>query len=100
MEHNDVGIHEFIAFCREVGAEPMIAANTGFGDAYSAAQEVEYCNAGAETIGGKMRVENGEAEPFGVKYWCVGNEMFGTWQLGFMQLQHYTQKHNRVAAKM
>jgi alpha-N-arabinofuranosidase len=32
-----------------------------------------------------------------VKYWCVGNEMFGPWQLGFMQMQHYTLKHNLVA---
>ena len=48
VEHNDVGIDEFIAFCREVNAEPMIAVNTGFGDDYSAAQEVEYCNGTAE----------------------------------------------------
>lgn len=100
VEHNDVGVDEFIDFCREVGAEPMIAANTGFGDAYSAAQEVEYCNGGGDTIGGSWRVKNGSAEPYNVKYWCVGNEMFGAWQLGFMQLAQYTQKHNLVAAAM
>jgi alpha-N-arabinofuranosidase len=100
VEHNDFGVDEFIDFCREVKAEPMIAANTGFGDAYSAAQEVEYCNGSAQTIGGAMRVENGQAEPYKVKYWCVGNEMFGPWQLGFMQLKHYTLKHNRVATAM
>ena len=77
----------------------MIAVNTGFGDAYSAAQEVEYCNGSAETIGGSWRAKNGHAEPYGVKYWCVGNEMFGPWQLGFMQLSHYVQKHNRVAQR-
>ncbi len=100
VEHNDVGIDEFIDFCREVGAEPMIAANTGFGDAYSAAQEVAYCNAPADTIGGSWRAKNGHPEPYHVRYWCVGNEMFGPWQLGFMQLAHYTQKHNRVARAM
>jgi alpha-N-arabinofuranosidase len=100
VEHNDFGTDEFIAFCREIGTEPMIAANTGFGDAYSAAQWVEYCNASAATIGGSWRAKNGHAEPYGVKHWCVGNEMFGPWQLGYMQLHHYVLKHNEVASAM
>jgi alpha-N-arabinofuranosidase len=78
----------------------MIAANTGFGDAYSAAQWVEYCNGETTTIGGGWRDENGSPDPYNVKYWCVGNEMFGNWQLGFMQLQHYVIKHNEVADAM
>lgn len=100
VEHNDFGTDEFIAFCREIKTEPMIAANTGFGDAYSAAQWVEYCNASAKTVGGGWRVKNGHPQPYGVKYWCVGNEMFGPWQLGFMQMEHYTLKHNLVADAM
>ncbi len=100
VEHNDFGTDEFIVFCREIGTEPMIAANTGFGDDYSAAQWVEYCNSPASTIGGGWRVKNGNPEPYQVKYWCVGNEMFGTWQLGFMQMQHYVQKHNLFADAM
>jgi alpha-L-arabinofuranosidase len=100
VEHNDFGTDEFIAFCRELNTEPMIAVNTGFGDAYSAAQWVEYCNASTKTIGGGWRAKNGNKSPYGVKYWCVGNEMFGPWQLGFMQMEHYTQKHNLVADAM
>ena len=100
VEHNDFGLDEFIDFCREVDAEPVIAVNTGFGDAYSAAQEVEYCNASAATVGGGWRAGNGHAKPYGVKYWCVGNEMWGPWQLGFMQLSQYTLKHNQVAEAM
>lgn len=100
VEHNDYGIDEFVDFCREVKAEPMIAANTGFGDAYSAGQEVEYCNGTADTVGGSWRAKNSNPKPFNVKYWCVGNEMFGPWQLGFMQLKQYTIKHNRVATAM
>lgn len=100
VEHNDFGTDEFIAFCHEIGTEPMIAANTGFGDAYSAAQWVEYCNRGADTIGGGWRIKNGHAQPYGVKFWCVGNEMFGPWQLGFMQMQHYVLKHNLFADAM
>lgn len=100
VEHNDFGTDEFIDFCKEIGTEPMIAANTGFGDAYSAAQWVEYCNASAQTIGGSWRAKNGHAEPYGVKKWCVGNEMWGAWQLGYMQLPHYVLKHNWVASAM
>jgi alpha-N-arabinofuranosidase len=100
VEHNDFGTDEFIAFCREVGAEPLIAVNTGFGDAYSAAQWVQYCNAGAATLAGRWRTQNGHEQPYGVKYWGVGNEMFGPWQLGFMQLKQYTIKHNIVADAM
>ncbi len=100
VEHNDFGLDEFIDFCREVGAEPMIAVNTGFGDAYSAAQQVEYTNAGPETVGGGWRVDHGNPEPFDVQWWCVGNEMWGPWQLGFMQLGHYTRKHNEVSRAM
>ena len=100
VEHNDFGTDEFIIFCREINTVPMIAANTGFGDAHSAAEWVDYCNSGADTTGGRYRIENGHKKPFNVKYWCVGNEMFGEWQLGFMQLSHYTIKHNLVAKAM
>ena len=100
VEHNDFGTDEFIAFCREINAVPMIAANTGFGDAHSAAEWVDYCNSGADTTGGRYRIANGHKKPFNVKHWCVGNEMFGNWQLGFMQLRHYTIKHNMVARAM
>jgi alpha-N-arabinofuranosidase len=100
VEHNDFGTDEFIAFCREIGTEPMIAASTGFGDPHSAAQWVEYCNSATSTLAGGWRAKNGNAKPYGVKYWCVGNEMFGPWQLGYMQLHHYTIKHNMTAAAM
>jgi alpha-N-arabinofuranosidase len=100
IETNDVGIDEFIELCRLINAEPMIAVNTGFGDAYSAAAEVEYCNGSAETLNGKWRAANGHPEPYGVKWWCVGNEMFGRWQLGYMDIGHYVLKHNWVVEKM
>ncbi len=100
VEYNDFGTDEFIDFCQEIGTAPVIAANTGFGDHYSAAQWVEYCNASSKTIGGSWRKANGHKEPFNVKYWCVGNEMWGNWQLGYMHLDHYVLKHNRTADAM
>jgi alpha-N-arabinofuranosidase len=100
IEPNDVGMHEFIRLCELIDSEPMIAVNTGFGDAYSAAAEVEYANGSAETPMGALRAKNGHPEPFGVTWWCVGNEMWGNWQLGYMRLEHYVLKHNWVEEKM
>lgn len=100
VEHNDFGMHEFIRFCELVGTEPWITVNTGFGDAYSAAAQLEYCNGAKDTLYGRQRAKNGSAKPFGVRYWGVGNEMWGEWQLGFMQLDHYKIKQNWVVDKM
>jgi alpha-N-arabinofuranosidase len=100
IDSNDVGIDEFLDLCHEIVAEPMIAVNTGFGDAYSAAQEVEYANGSKETVGGEWRVGNLHIKPYDVKYWCVGNEMYGAWQLGHLPLNQYVQKHNLVAEAM
>jgi alpha-N-arabinofuranosidase len=100
VEHNDFGFHEFIRFCRILGAEPLVTVNTGFGDAYSAAAQVEYANGSADTLMGALRAKDGDAEPFGVKYWCIGNEMWGNWQLGYMKLDHYVLKHNWIVDKM
>ncbi|MBI4660301.1 MAG: alpha-N-arabinofuranosidase [Verrucomicrobia bacterium] len=100
VEHNDFGMHEFIRFCRLINAEPWITINTGFGDAYSAAAQLEYCNGATGTFWGKRRAENGAPEPFRVKYWGIGNEMWGSWQLGYMRLEHYVLKQNWVVDKM
>ncbi len=100
VEHNDVGIHEFLAFCRLVNAEPYIAVNSGLGDATSAAEEVEYVNGAATTPMGKLRAANGRGEPWRCRFWSIGNEMYGNWQLGHMPLKDYVQKHNQFAAAM
>lgn len=100
IEPNDVGMHEFIRLCELINTEPMIAVNTGFGDAYSAAAELEYANGSSDTLMGKLRAENGHRDPFNVKWWCVGNEMWGRWQLGYMRLNHYVLKHNWVEEMM
>ena len=100
IEHNDFGLDEFLTFCREIDTEPMIAVNSGFGDDYSAAQEVEYANGSTDTLMGQWRTANGHPEPYDVTWWCVGNEMFGTWQLGYMALNQYVLKHNLFAKAM
>ena len=100
LEHNDFGTHEFLDLCREIGTEPLIVVNTGFGDANSAAAWVEYVNGSPDTPMGRLRVVNGRKEPWGVVWWGIGNEMYGNWQLGHMALGQYVVKHNEVVKKM
>ncbi|MGB7581463.1 MAG: alpha-L-arabinofuranosidase C-terminal domain-containing protein, partial [Sedimentisphaerales bacterium] len=97
IEHNDVGIHEFMDLMGLIGAQPYVAINTGRGTIEEAAAEVEYFNGSADTPMGKLRAQNGHPEPWGVKWWAVGNEMFGDWQLGHIPLAEYVKKHNLVA---
>ncbi|MGA2571345.1 MAG: hypothetical protein ABSF23_12565 [Terracidiphilus sp.] len=100
VESNDVGLHDFVALCRLVGAEPDLAIDSGFGSAREAAEEVEYCNGSVATRMGKMRAENGHPEPFNVRYWTIGNEMYGPWQYGHMSLDQYWVKHNYIVEAM
>lgn len=100
IEPNDFGLHEFIDFCKVINTEPLVVVNTGFGDAFSAAQWVEYCNGSSRTEQGAKRAANGSEKPFGIKWWGIGNEMFGDWQLGYMNVNQYTVKHNQFYERM
>jgi alpha-N-arabinofuranosidase len=100
VESNDVGLHEFIALCRLLGAEPDLTINSGFGSAREAAEQVEYCNMPVTTRLGKMRADNGHPEPFNIRLWTIGNEMYGPWQFGRMSLNQYWEKHNRIVEAM
>lgn len=100
LEYNDVGIDEFMNLCRLLGAEANIAVNTGLGTAEMAAEEVEYVNGESNTKMGRWRKSNGNTEPYKVRLWAIGNEMFGDWQLGHMPIEDYVKKHNQVAKAM
>ena len=100
IEANDVGLDEFMVLCREIDAEPYIAVNTGLGGAEAAAQEVEYVNGAPTTTHGGRREANGHPKAYGVKWWGIGNEMYGDWQLGHMPLAEYLKKHNHVVDAM
>jgi len=97
---NDVGTDEFMALCRLTEVEPYITVNSGFGDARSAAEYVEYANSPASTPWGKKRAANGHPEPYHVKFWNIGNEMWGSYQYGYMPLAQYVVKHNLFAKAM
>jgi len=100
VQSNDVGMDEFMTLCRLIGVEPYITVNAGFGDAHSAAEEVEYMNGSVHTRLGAMRARNGHPEPYHVKFWNVGNEPYGTWELGRTDLKYYVIKHNEFARAM
>ncbi|HNS19080.1 MAG TPA: alpha-L-arabinofuranosidase C-terminal domain-containing protein [Sedimentisphaerales bacterium] len=70
----DVGVEEFVRFCRAVGSEPLVCVSFADGPE-SAGELVEYCNGAADTRWGKTRVRNGHPEPYDVKYWQLGNEV-------------------------
>ncbi|MBN1820062.1 MAG: hypothetical protein JW833_05080 [Prolixibacteraceae bacterium] len=97
VEANDVGIHEYMELMAMIGAEPFVAVNTGLGTLEEVTKEIEYCNGSADTEMGKLRSENGHSDPYKVKFWAVGNEMYGDWQLGHMPLEEYVKKHNAMA---
>ncbi|MGA7887416.1 MAG: alpha-N-arabinofuranosidase [Acidobacteriaceae bacterium] len=100
MQPNDVGLDEFMTLCKLIGVEPYITVNAGFGDAHSAGEEVEYMNGSAKTRLGAERARNGHPAPYDVKYWDIGNEPYGVWQLGRTDLKYYVLKHNEFAAAM
>ena len=99
VETNQFGTDEFLHFCREINTEPMIAVNLGTGGIQDAADLVEYCNGQTGTYYANLRASNGHAEPYGVKYWCLGNEMDGPWQIGHLEALEYAKKA-REAAKL
>jgi alpha-N-arabinofuranosidase len=100
VQPNDVGTDEFLTLCRLLGVDPYITVNAGFGDAWSARELVEYTNGAAATPKGKWRAENGHPEPYHVKFWGVGNEPWGDYQMGAISLQQFELKHNLFAKEM
>ncbi len=100
VQPNDVGTDEFMTLCRILEVEPYITVNAGFGDAWSAAQLVEYTNGDVSSPMGRLRAANGHPEPYDVKLWGIGNEMFGIWQFGVMPPEQYQIKHNLFAKAM
>lgn len=91
-DDNRMGTVEFIKLCRKVGAEPYLCVNMGSGTAEEAMHWVEFCNGRGDTCYAKLRKSLGYEEPFGVKYWGLGNEMYGDWQFGAMSAAEYAKK--------
>ena len=100
LETNQFGTDEFIELCHELKCEPMLAVNLGTGTPEEARNWVEYCNSPVGTKYADIRAANGHEEPFDVKYWCLGNEMDGSWQIGHVPAEHYAVRAQQAAKMM
>jgi alpha-N-arabinofuranosidase len=101
-EPSDFGTDEYIRFARALGAEPTITVNVeGRGATVEeAAAWVEYCNGSATSKYGAMRAKNGNVEPYNIKLWEIGNEIWGSWVRGHSNAETYARNYNRYVRAM
>jgi alpha-N-arabinofuranosidase len=88
-EPNTFGTNEFVDWCKAAGIEPMLAVNLGTRGADEARRLLEYCNHPAGTELSELRRSHGWEKPHDIKFWCLGNEMDGPWQMGSKTAQEY-----------
>ncbi|MEU6420664.1 alpha-N-arabinofuranosidase [Streptomyces spiralis] len=96
-ETNRFGLSEYIAFLKKIGpqAEPMMAVNLGTRGVAEALELQEYANHPSGTALSDLRIAHGDKDPFGIRLWCLGNEMDGPWQTGHKTAAEY----GRLAAE-
>jgi alpha-L-arabinofuranosidase len=100
VDTNQFGTNEFIRFCRSLKAEPYLVVNCGDGDMREARDWVEYCNGTQGSTLVKLRHDHGFPEPHQVKYWGIGNEVDGHWQIGYKTPQEYARAFTEFAKVM
>jgi alpha-N-arabinofuranosidase len=89
LESNRFGTDEFLRYCERLQVEPYLCINAGLGSVEEARQWVEYTNESANTYWAQQRRKNGREKPWAVKYWGLGNEIDGPWQLGHKNANDY-----------
>ncbi|MFC1739288.1 alpha-N-arabinofuranosidase [Planctomycetota bacterium] len=99
LETNQFGTNEFMKFVKEIGTKPYFAVNMGTGTIEEAQCWVEYCNVKQGPYYAELRHKHGYPEPHNIKYWSLGNEMDGSWQMGHLNNEDYCKKA-REAAKL
>ncbi|MFH1880362.1 MAG: alpha-N-arabinofuranosidase [Bacillota bacterium] len=99
-ETNEVGLHEFADWAKAANAEVMYAVNLGTRGPDEARNAVEYANHPSGSFYSDLRVKNGAKDPFGIKLWCLGNEMDGPWQMGKKTAYEYGRTANEAAKLM
>jgi alpha-N-arabinofuranosidase len=100
MQPNDLGMDEYMELTRIIGVDPYVTVNAGLGDANSAAEEVEYLNGPSDSEWGAKRAAYGHPAPYAVKFWNIGNEPYGWWQIGKTSLEYFMLKHQEFASAM
>jgi alpha-L-arabinofuranosidase len=100
LETNQFGTNEFIEWCKLVATEPLLAFNLGTGTVEQGVAYVEYCNVAKGTKWSELRRAHGYDAPHAVRYWCLGNEMDGPWQMGTMTAREYGRKARDAARQI
>ena len=98
-ETNEVGTDEFMKFISKTKAEPYFCVNLGTGTIEEARNWVEYCNAPQGLYYSDLRAKNGHPQPYHIKFWGLGNELDGPWQMGHKNAEDYS-KFALEAAKL
>ena len=99
-ETNEFGLHEFNDWAEKVGSQVLYAVNLGTRGLDAARNVVEYANHSSGTYWSDYRRKNGVEKPFGIKLWCLGNEMDGPWQIGHKTAYEYGRSANETAKVM
>jgi alpha-N-arabinofuranosidase len=100
IETNRFGTDEFLRYAERIGAEPYICLNLGLGTIDDARHWVEYTNSDKKTYWAEQRRKNGRDKPWNVKYWALGNEIDGPWQLGHKNAEEYSKMALETAKAM
>jgi alpha-N-arabinofuranosidase len=95
VESNQVGVDDFVGWCRTADVEPMLAVNLGTRGVQEATDLLEYCNHPEGTELSDLRRSYGSKQPHDIKVWCLGNELDGPWQVGHKTADEY----GRLAAE-
>lgn len=99
-ESNQIGVNEFVDWCRKANTKPMLAVNLGSRGLDAARNFLEYCNHPSGTYWSDLRRKHGWADPHDVKLWCLGNEMDGPWQVGHKSAYEYGRLADETAKAM
>lgn len=94
-ETNQFGLNEFMQWAKKAHTQPMMAVNLGTRGVAAAKNLLEYCNMSGGSQYSDLRRQHGVDEPYGIKLWCLGNEMDGAWQIGHKTAYEY----GRLAAE-
>jgi alpha-L-arabinofuranosidase len=100
LETNQFGTNEFIEWCKLASTEPLLGFNLGTATPEEAVAYVEYCNVDKGTKWSDLRRQHGWEQPHNVRYWCMGNEMDGPWQMGHSTAREYGRKARDTARQL
>ena len=98
VEDNSFGTHDFLNLCEILETEPYLAANVGSSSVKEFTEYIQYVSRDKGVPMSNYRIENGRKKPWKVKFWGVGNEMWGCG--GNMTPEHYANIYRQYATFM